>query len=225
MELTPGQVRALPWPDSLLAGQPLQTREAYEVGRIIVKQLQGGEALQAQARREWSLRNIAKTIDVGSTATLGRCVQVYWVCEALGISSRLEDLPPHLLITAARLPVKQQLSFINKGIKARWTRNHAIERANELVGNGSFSKNNGNKNTSNRTASKSGVIKTSRSKQAIDKNAGKTGDKSHAVKRKPTAAKQTPGTRVRSSKAVPKRTKPAGTKRGAAGALGSAKHV
>lgn len=134
MELTPGQVRALPWPNSLLAGQPLQTREAYEVGRIIVKQLQGGEALQAQARREWSLRNIARTIDVGSTATLGRCVQVYWVCEALGIASRLEDLPPHLLITAARLPLKQQLSFINKGAKARWTRNHAIERANELVG-------------------------------------------------------------------------------------------
>lgn len=134
MELTPGQVRALPWPDSLLAGQPLQTREAYEVGRIIVKQLQGGAALQAQARREWSLRNIAKTIDVGSTATLGRCVQVYWVCEALGIASRLEDLPPHLLITAARLPVRQQLSFINKGAKARWTRNHAIERANEIVG-------------------------------------------------------------------------------------------
>jgi hypothetical protein len=134
MELTPGQVRALPWPTSLLAGQPLQTREAYEVGRIIVKQLQGGEALQAQARREWSLRNIAKTIDVGSTATLGRCVQVYWVCEGLGITSRLEDLPPHLLITAARLPVKQQLAFINKGAKARWTRNDAISRANEIVG-------------------------------------------------------------------------------------------
>lgn len=134
MELTPGQVRALPWPNSLLAGQPLQTREAYEVGRIIVKQLQGGEALQAQARREWSLRNIAKTIDVGSTATLGRCVQVYWVCEGLGIASRLEDLPPHLLITAARLPTKQQLSFINKGAKGRWTRNHAIERANEIAG-------------------------------------------------------------------------------------------
>ena len=134
MELTPGQVRALPWPNSLLAGQPLQTREAYEVGRIIVKQLQGGEALQAQARREWSLRNIAKTIDVGSTATLGRCVQVYWVCEALGIAARLEALPPHLLITAARLPLKQQLAFINKGAKGRWTRNHAIERANEIVG-------------------------------------------------------------------------------------------
>jgi hypothetical protein len=134
MELTPGQVRALPWPNSLLEGQPLQTREAYEVGRIIVKQLQGGEALQAQARREWSLRNIAKTIDVGSTATLGRCVQVFWVCEALGIASRLPDLPPHLLITAARLPVRQQLAFINKGVKGRWTRNHAIERANEIVG-------------------------------------------------------------------------------------------
>lgn len=211
MQLTPGQVRALPWPDSLLAGQPLQTREAYEVGRIIVKQLQGGEALQAQARREWSLRNIAKTIDVGSTATLGRCVQVYWVCEALGIASRLEDLPPHLLITAARLPVKQQLSFINKGIKARWTRNHAIERANELVG--ALTKTSNGKASAAKASVKHTNNKAARSNSAI-------------AKRKPAALNKPSATRVRSSKAVARPTAKAGrTKGGAATKLGSARHV
>lgn len=132
--LTPNQVRALPWPQTLLAGQPLETKDAYEVGKLIVKQLQGGQALEPQARREWSLRTVARTIGVGSTATLGRCVQVYWVCETLGISSRIGEIPPHLLITAARLPSKQQLTFINRGIKEGWTRNGAIEKANEQLG-------------------------------------------------------------------------------------------
>lgn len=132
--LTPNQVRALPWPQSLLAGQPLETKDAYEVGKIIVKQLQGGQALEPQARREWSLRTVARTIGVGSTATLGRCVQVYWVCETLGITSKIGEIPPHLLITAARLPSKQQLTFINRGIKEGWTRNRAIEKANEQLG-------------------------------------------------------------------------------------------
>jgi hypothetical protein len=104
------------------------------VGKIIVKQLQGGQALEPQARREWSLRTVARTIGVGSTATLGRCVQVYWVCENLGLTSKIGEIPPHLLITAARLPAKQQLAFINKGLKEGWTRNSAIERANELLG-------------------------------------------------------------------------------------------
>lgn len=99
-----------------------------------MKQLQGGQALEPQARREWSLRTVARTIGVGSTATLGRCVQVYWVCETLGISSRIGEIPPHLLITAARLPSKQQLTFINRGIKEGWTRNGAIEKANEQLG-------------------------------------------------------------------------------------------
>ncbi len=132
--LTPNQVRALPWPQTLLAGQPLETKDAYEVGKIIVKQLQGGQALEPQARREWSLRTVARTIGVGSTATLGRCVQVYWVCETLGITSKIGEIPPHLLITAARLPSKQQLTFINRGIKEGWTRNGAIEKANEQLG-------------------------------------------------------------------------------------------
>lgn len=132
--LTPNQVRALPWPQTLLAGQPLETKDAYEVGKLIVKQLQGGQALEPQARREWSLRTVARTIGVGSTATLGRCVQVYWVCETLGITSKIGEIPPHLLITAARLPSKQQLTFINRGIKEGWTRNGAIEKANEQLG-------------------------------------------------------------------------------------------
>lgn len=132
--LTPNQVRSLPWPQTLLAGQPLETKDAYEVGKLIVKQLQGGQALEPQARREWSLRTVARTIGVGSTATLGRCVQVYWVCENLGITSRIGEIPPHLLITAARLPAKQQLTFINRGIKEGWTRNGAIEKANEQLG-------------------------------------------------------------------------------------------
>lgn len=132
--LTTNQVRALPWPQSLLAGQPLETKDAYEVGKIIVKQLQGGQPLEPQARREWSLRTVARTIGVGSTATLGRCVQVYWVCENLGLTAKIGEIPPHLLITAARLPAKQQLAFINKGLKEGWTRNGAIERANEILG-------------------------------------------------------------------------------------------
>lgn len=61
-------------------------------------------------------------------------MQVYWVCETLGISSRIGEIPPHLLITAARLPSKQQLTFINRGIKEGWTRNGAIEKANEQLG-------------------------------------------------------------------------------------------
>lgn len=104
------------------------------MGKIIVKQLQGGQPLEPQARREWSLRTVARTIGVGSTATLGRCVQVYWVCENLGLTAKIGEIPPHLLITAARLPAKQQLPFINKGLKEGWTRNGAIERANEILG-------------------------------------------------------------------------------------------
>ena len=52
----------------------------------------------------------------------------------MGITSKIGEIPPHLLITAARLPSKQQLTFINRGIKEGWTRNGAIEKANEQLG-------------------------------------------------------------------------------------------
>ncbi len=146
-QLTQSQVRALGWPRTLLDGQALTAKEAYEVGKLIVNRLQGGAALHAQTRRDWSLRSIASALNVSSTATLGRCVQVYWVCEELGITSRLDEIPPHLLITAARLPVKQQLAFINKGMKEAWTRNTAIAKASEALTSGKGSTGSGRRAT------------------------------------------------------------------------------
>lgn len=188
-QLTQSQVRALGWPRTLLDGQALTAKEAYEVGKLIVNRLQGGAALHAQTRRDWSLRSIASALNVSSTATLGRCVQVYWVCEELGITSRLDEIPPHLLITAARLPVKQQLAFINKGMKEGWTRNTAIAKASEALTSGKGSTGPGRR----ATAAEKAAAKVAKS------SSGGTGAKKATRKK---ASKKAPARTARAANAA-----------------------
>ena len=206
-QLTQSQVRALGWPRTLLDGQALTAKEAYEVGKLIVNRLQGGAALHAQTRRDWSLRSIASALNVSSTATLGRCVQVYWVCEELGIASRLEQIPPHLLITAARLPVKQQLAFINKGVKEGWTRNGAIAKATEALATVKPTARTGKKATAAEKAAAK-VAKTREGKSAVrggKKTSKKAGKKASSKKTSKKVGKKASSKKASKKKSSKKR--------------------
>ncbi len=114
--LTRVELSRLPWPPSLLdAHAQLSADETFEVGRLIVEVVHGGERNTRKTRKPWSLRRLQKEVlQVASFATLARCVQTYETCRSMGLEPPLGDLRAGHLLQMVHAPLDQQRSWVEQ---------------------------------------------------------------------------------------------------------------
>ena len=120
--LTEAQVRRLPWPKKLLVGEPLTSDECYEVGRIVVEKVWGGQFDRARGRKAWSVRRLCEVLGGASAATMTRYVQVYEVAQDLNLKRPLGNVPVSTLFSVAGLPVATRKKVARKALNERWSK-------------------------------------------------------------------------------------------------------
>lgn len=114
--LSRAELLALPWPSALLdVAAQLTADETFEVGRLIVEVVHGGERNTRKSRKPWSLRRLQKEVlRAASFATLARCVQTYETCRALGLEPPLGDVRAGHLLQLAHAPRAQQRHWLRQ---------------------------------------------------------------------------------------------------------------
>lgn len=114
--MTRTELLSLPWPPALLdASAQLTVDETFEVGRLIVEVVHGGQRNTRKSRKPWSLRRLQKEVlRAASFATLARCVQTYETCRALGLEPPLGDVRAGHLLQLGHAPVAKQRHLLKQ---------------------------------------------------------------------------------------------------------------
>src|SRR5690606_37556294 len=114
--LSRAELLALPWPSALLdVAAHLSADETFEVGRLIVEVVHGGERNTQKSRKPWSLRRLQKEVlQAASFATLARCVQTYETCRALSLAPPLGDVRAGHLLQLAHAPRAKQRHWLRQ---------------------------------------------------------------------------------------------------------------
>ena len=114
--LTSDELLALPWPSPLLdASQQLTADDTFEVGRLIVEVVHGGNRNTRKSRKPWSLRRLQKEVlQAASFATLARCVQTYETCRSLGLEPPLGDVRAGHLLQLTNAPRSKQRHWLRQ---------------------------------------------------------------------------------------------------------------
>ncbi len=117
---TRAEVRALPWPEAVLAKDTsLDVSDCYRVGQLIVERLDWTET---RGRQEWSLRRLrSEVLGDASVSTLSRCVRVYRIAKELGLKPPWRNLDMRHFVATASLPVTKQRSLLNRVEKEGWS--------------------------------------------------------------------------------------------------------
>ena len=84
--LTSKQIRSLPWPKALLRGEYLTLEETFRVGQLLAERVYRSDRSHSHGRRPNSLRALCDVIPNTSAPKLVRAIQVYEVCNNLGIT-------------------------------------------------------------------------------------------------------------------------------------------
>jgi hypothetical protein len=118
--LTRAHVRALPWPSAVLTKDTsLDVRDCYQVGRIILQELDWTET---RARQDWSLRRLqTEVLTNASVSTLSRCVRVYRVAHQLGLRPPWQNLDMRHFVATASLPSSRQRQLLLKVEREGWS--------------------------------------------------------------------------------------------------------
>lgn len=112
------------WPDIVHDPRPttLTTEDAYDIGKVIVEQLYGGERSQARSERPTSVREIAKSLGGKfGQVTLNRCAAVYEMCRDLKIKPKFEHLRFAHLSRLTGLTAAQQKRLLKSAESGSWS--------------------------------------------------------------------------------------------------------
>jgi hypothetical protein len=114
--LTRAELSRLPWPTALLdATAQLTADETFEVGRLIVEVVHGGQRNTRKSRKPWSLRRLQREVlSAASFATLARCVQTYETCRSLGLEPPLGDVRAGHLLQLTHAPRSKQRHWLRQ---------------------------------------------------------------------------------------------------------------
>jgi hypothetical protein len=120
--LTASQLRKLSWPKSLLQKQPLSVDDCYQIGEIVVHQVQQEGLVRLRARKAWSMRRLQTELGVASAATFTRCVQVYEMASELGLKRPLQGVSASTLFLVAGLPKAIRSKTARRAISEGWSK-------------------------------------------------------------------------------------------------------
>lgn len=114
--LSRGELLELPWPAALLnTAAQLSVDETFEVGRLIVEVVHGGQRNTRKSRKPWSLRRLQREVlRAASFATLARCVQTFETCRSLGLQPPLGDLRAGHLLQLGNVPASKQRRWLKQ---------------------------------------------------------------------------------------------------------------
>lgn len=118
--LTRTDVRALSWPDAVLAKDTsLGVDDCYAVGKLIVEELDWTET---RGRQEWSLRRLqSEVLTNASVSTLSRCVRVYRIASELELSPPWRNLDMRHFVATASLPTPKQRTLLKRVEREGWS--------------------------------------------------------------------------------------------------------
>lgn len=120
-DFTAKDIRSLPWPRALRSSnQTLSTEDSYQVGKLIVEKIYGGEYNNSRSRKAWSLRKLQSVLKAASAATLARSVQTYQTAQSLGLKPPLRHVDMGHLVRISSLQRKYQKRLLRRVESEGW---------------------------------------------------------------------------------------------------------